>query len=363
VSYREALDGLRSGFGFFGVVPRLTPGNKKADCVEEFDVLWVDIDRWEGVDPVGLLDEVKAVLPGQFHPSAVNFTGSKGLHCFWKLDAMLPIGEIEQWNRVLAEVVGGDGNCFDATRILSHPGTLHRKTGKLVETIEFSAEIHPVERLDLLPRREDGGPTARKKSKNRPINVEDEDWFKVADGLTCWGEPPKLDLVNWLLGVDLGYLSTYKSRGWRRGKQTRSEMEMHIVHQLVGRGASDDQLVDLADNYFSKHYDEPNYRYIELTIRSARDHWYENDWLTHPSGGLRKKREAKYRWGSVDDFHAQVMLVRGQPVSEWMTEVEEKGRSRASVYRDRAELVRVGLVEVREGRIFRTAPGTDDHMP
>jgi hypothetical protein len=132
---------------------------------------------------------------------------------------------------------------------------------------------------------------------------------------------------------------------------------MHIVHQLVGRGGSDDQVIHLADDYFSKHYDEPSYRYIELTIRSAREHWYENGWLTHPSGGLRKKREAGYRWGSIDDFEQYLGLVRGQRLSEWVAEVEKAGPSRASAYRYKNELERVGLIEVKERRILRVTAG------
>lgn len=360
VTYFEALEGLRGGLGFWGVVPRVRVGNTKDDCVTEFDVLWVDIDRWEGVDPLTLLGEVKALLPEELHPSVVNFTGNKGLHCFWKLDRLLPIAEIEEWNRVLAHVVGGDRNCYDATRILAHPGVPHRSTGGLVETIEFSAEIHPVQRLDLLPQSEEEAPRKKPKGRIRPFRAEEEEWFKAADELTCWGQPPELDLVNWLLGIDKMYLSTYKPRGWAWRKKTRSEIEMHIVYVLVGKGASDDQVIALADGNFSKHDDEPNYRYIEVTIRSAREHWYRNGWLTHPSGGLRKKTGAGHRWGTVEDFDLYLGLVRGQRLSEWVAEVESAGRSRASAYRDKKELLRIGLVEVRERRIHRVDGQQDE---
>lgn len=359
VPYERALAGLSRGYGFFGITPRVGRGNKKEDCVGEFDVLWVDIDRWEGIDRIVLLEETKTLLPEGLYPSAVNFTGNKGLHCFWKLDSMLPIEEIEGLNRILARLVGGDRNCYDATRILAHPGTRHRKTGRLVETIEFSAEIHPVGRLDLLPHPEEIGiRPERTKSQTVPLPAEEEDWFKAAELLTCWGDPPRLDLVNWLLGVDRTYLSTYKSKGWRWAGKSRSEVEMHIVHVLVGKGASDDQIVDLADRHFSKHHDEASYRYIEITIRSARRHWYENGWLTHPSGGLRKKRVAKHRWGNLDEFERYAGLAHGQRLSEWVAEVEETGKSRASAYRYKDELVRVVLVEVREGRIFPAGNGS-----
>ena len=353
--YEDALECLGRGDGFWGVVPRVTPGNTKKDCVEKFDVLWVDIDKEPGVDPFVLLDAVKVLLPDEFHPSAVDFSGNKGLHCFWKLDGLLPIEEIEEWNKVLADVVGGDRNCYDATRILAHPGVPHRTTGRLVETIEFSAEIHPIERLELLPKPEMGVSTGRPKSPNRPLRVEDKDWFRAADALTCWGEPPEVELGKWLLGVDLAYMSRYWSKGWKRGSDTRSEVEMRIVHMLVGKGASDEQVIYVADRYFSKHRDEASYRYLERTIRSAREYWYLSGWLTHPSGGLRKKREAKYRWATIPQLENEVKLVRGQRVSEWISEVEGTGRSRASAYRDKKELVRYGIAKVKEGRIFPVA--------
>lgn len=353
IRYDDALECLRRGARFFGVVPRVAPGNKKEHCVSKFDSLWVDIDRFEGVDSHALLDECKQILPESFQPSAVVFTGNKGLHLYWKIDRLLPIEQIEGRNKALAEVLGADRNCYDATRILAHPGSTHRKTGRLVEIIEFSAHVHPVERLELLPAPKAELPSRSAKSRIRPVSVKGEAWFKAADKLTCWGEPPELDLVNWLLSIDLAYLSSYKPQGWRRRADSRSEVEMRIVHVLVGKGASDRQIVDLAEGCFSKHVEEPSYRYLEITIRSAREHWFGSGWLTHPLGGLRKHRGAKYRRGTLDDLEEYLCLIRGQLLKEWVVEVQNTGKSRASAYRYKAGLEEVGLIEVKDRRIFR----------
>lgn len=355
MAYDDAIAGLESGWRYFGVVPRWRRGNKKADCVRHFDVLWVDMDKEAGVDPRVLLKETVEKLPRELHPSLVNFSGNRGIHCYWKLDTLLPIEEIEQWNCRLAEVVGGDKNCHDCTRLLTNPGTPHRTTRRLVEIIDFSAEVHPAERLGLLPEIEVATP-ARGTAKAKKVERSNEEWLAAAEALNCWGDPPDINLSARLSGVDLGYLRGSFRQGWKRGEQTRSDVEMSIVYRLVGEGASDDQIRDLADAAFSKHIEvkgRRGYDYIDRTIRSARREWYAKGWLTHPTGGRRKQRAAKHRHASLAERESYLELVRGQLLPEWVSEVTQMGKSRQSAYRYKDGFEREGLVEIKDGRIVR----------
>jgi hypothetical protein len=57
---------------------------------------------------------------------------------------------------------------------------------------------------------------------------------------------------------------------------------------------------------------------------------------------------------SVDQFEAEYDLVRGQRVAKWVKAVQALGRSPSSAYSDESNMVKEGLVDVRDGRIYRT---------
>jgi hypothetical protein len=354
-AYEETLDALLSGEArFFAPAPRFRKGNKKDDCAMQFDALWIDIDREPGVDPYELLAEIRTLLPEDLQPSAVVFSGNKGLHCYWKLDRLLSIEEVESWNKALAHAVGGDC-CHDRTRILTHPGTPHRKTGRLVEIIDFTAEVHPVERLRQLPEIPKPATKVKPSDKRAEASGENGEWFIAAEALTGWGEI-ELPNPNRFMGIDWAYMARFHRKEWMRGDWSRSEVEASIVSRLVGEGASDHQIRKIADGYFSKHIEERpkrGCRYIDRTIRSARRDWFDKGWITHPLGGGRKRRKAKYRASSVADLEKYLELVHGQPLSEWVGEVRLMGKSKASAYRYKDGFERENLVEVAAGNIIR----------
>ena len=149
LSRDAALRGLVSGWSYFAPVPRIAIGNKMQHCATSFDALVVDIDREPGIDPDELVAEASGLLPASLWPTAIVYSGNRGLHLYWKLDSDLPISRIEDLNRALASRLGGD-NCHDRTHLFRNPGTRNPKSGRLAEILEMSGEIHPVSRFPSL---------------------------------------------------------------------------------------------------------------------------------------------------------------------------------------------------------------------
>lgn len=357
LSLDRALDGLASGWSYFAPVPRKALGNRAYHCADTFDAIWVDIDRDPSRDPDDLGTELLSQLPEPLVPTAMVYSGRRGLHAYWKLDDELPISELESYNRNLAHLVGGD-HCHARTQLLRNPGTPHPITGKLARILSLSGEIHPISRLALLgtpePRdaldqfRRDAEASLLGKEKGAPS------WLQASSELKGWGTPGKVGL-DLLTTWQRSYLRACPKKGWTRGSMTRSEAEASIVHRLVGKaaGASDEQVRSLADEYFAKHREvkpAQGNAYIDRTINSARRDLFEKGWLTSPLGGWPRKREANQRKATVDDLEELLGLAHGQTRADWVRRVVDRGWSRSSAYRYAAGMEGCGLVDWQSNR-------------
>lgn len=357
VSKDKALFRLAEGTLYFAPVPRLTAGNTKADCATTFDALAVDIDREPKVSVDDLLQDTQTRLPGDFWPTAVVFSGNRGVHLYWKLEHDLEVAEIESWNKALAVHVGGDINCHDRTRLLRNPGTVHPKSGKRCEIIELSGVVHPIERLSSVPRpHRDRSPRAFARDRARGAG-ERADWELAAERLGGWSAPSNVSpasLMHWV-----NYMRVLPAKGWRWHGKSRSEVEQAIVAQLVGKGvgASDMQIIEIADVYFAKHLEEWPVRgdeYILRTIEKARAWYYERGWITSRDGGAPRRRDTRWRHTSIDGYQSYYDLISGQPVADWVRDVQSLGCSKSTAYRVKDRFSKVGLAEVRDGCIIAT---------
>lgn len=347
ISRDAALAGLRRGWRYFAPVPRLLPGNRKPDCGTSFDALVVDIDREGPVDPDELLQGVEHRLPHAL-PSAVVYTGNRGIHLYWKLDNDLPIAEVERLNRALAVTLDGDLACHDRTRLFRHPGTIHPRSGNRCEIIDFAAGAHPLSAFDhLVPV-----PTPVRRDETPVCDQTGDEWEQAAARLSGWNAPSGIDprrLMYWVT-----YMKLLPPKGWTLGGKTRSEIEQSIVVQLAGKafGASDEQIVEIADEYFAKHQEEFPLRgddYINRTIASARRCLFDKGWITSRSGGWPRKRDARWRSSTSEDLLRFYELANGQPVAEWAKAVMHAGVSRSTAYRMKDSLCEEGILEVRDG--------------
>ena len=108
---------------FFGLLPRQRAGSTKLDVVTSGNVLWVDLDF--GSAPA-LIDRV--LVPRGLHPTLVISSGH-GYWFIWKLSEMKRASWIEESNRALARLLGGDF-CHDRARICRVPGSINEKGGR-----------------------------------------------------------------------------------------------------------------------------------------------------------------------------------------------------------------------------------------
>lgn len=358
VSKQEALKRLAQGYRYIAPVPRIALGNKKEHCTKSYDCLFVDIDK-EGVPLAAILQEAMAKLDRvSLLPSAVISSGNRGVHMYWKLADDLSIAKVEGYNRHLAQLLGADAKCFDRTRFLRNPGTTHEKTNGLVEVIEMTAEVHDVHALDALGHVQPNERTKQSRTRSpREYRDDSEKWKEAAHALDGWAEPDDLDL-SVLLAWQNDYMMSQPDKGWKRGDATRSEVEQAIVYRLTGLGcgASDEQIKTIADKCLAKHIEErpcQGDNYIDRTIAAARRLHYEKGWITSPMGGWPRRRDADHRHATVDRLEVLLDLVRGQPNSEFIAEVIALGYSRSTAYRYRRGFLDEGLVEERDGHIFR----------
>jgi hypothetical protein len=162
------------------------------------------------------------------------------------------------------------------------------------------------------------------------------------------------------------YLRWQPSRGWRQGEKTRSEVEAAIVYRWISDGASDRQIIELADSYLPRQIEERPKRghdYIKRTIDKMRWWAYERGGvISSPAGGKPRQREATYRHTCGDDLEAALELVQGQPHADWIRELQASGRSRSTAYRNSTRLQRMAMISVAEGRVRRQANEQDEPL-
>lgn len=103
---------------YIGVLPRRRRGGTRDDVVESGQVVWVDCDS---------PSSISALLQFGAKPSMTVATGTgDNVHAYWLLHDTVPIADIEQANRALARLLGGDIHCTDAARILRPPSLNHK---------------------------------------------------------------------------------------------------------------------------------------------------------------------------------------------------------------------------------------------
>jgi hypothetical protein len=345
---------------FFGPVPRKTCGNRKIDCVASHNVLFADIDRGEGCDLDKLGREIHGKLdPLGLPPSAVVFSGRAGVHLYWLLDAPIPIEEVQGYNKALSDVLSAD-HCWQANRILRVPGSWNDKAGgKKVELLHADPRALSISRLDNLSEVAPLSLDGRGARRTSPSSGEPE-WLRLSHDYE-WRE------IDPNFGVLTGKMWDYVRNpraDWRDPKyQSRSEMEMAIVYRLVERGASDEQIKWLASQGFPKHIeqrglvpDDPD-GYLKTSIARARQQLFDRQGLvSSPLGGWPKKAHPRKRHQTVRDLEEVLALVNGQKRADLVREIVKRfNRSRSAAYSDIDGLAREDLVEVREGRVYRSA--------
>jgi hypothetical protein len=365
----DALAHLSEGWPFFGVCPRVSNGGQgKKHCSTLCDVIWCEVDLILN-GPVCEDDALEAAVSRlekarlTIYPSAFTYSGNRSPHLYFKLDERLPVAEIEYWNRFLARRLDSDPAVINIDRIMRHPGSSHETTGRQATLLELSREISSVAALEKLRPATEERTDRRDYRKPQLAPRGTGQWLDAAEKLGDWYERKDFDASAVLTdGNHRGYISAMPSRGWSDPRfPSRSEAEQGIVATLVRHGASDRQIWAFADDHFAKHIEKlraGDAAYLQRMIDGARERLYEEyGKISHPVGGSPRKREAKYRHTPTASYQAALDLVRGQPASEWVKEIQSEGIAKQSTaYLIRRRLQTECLIEIGSDGCVRTPP-------
>ena len=103
---------------YVGVLPRARQASRRSDLSSTGSVLWVDCDTPDSA--AALTNFVPA-------PSVVVASGTReNRHGYWLLSETVSIDTIEAANRRLAALLGADGACAEAARVLRPPSRNHK---------------------------------------------------------------------------------------------------------------------------------------------------------------------------------------------------------------------------------------------
>jgi hypothetical protein len=301
---------------YFAPLARRRRGSKKEDVAGTGNVLWADIDHLEGLE-----DRLRRLAP--ISPSLVIFSGRRGYWVYLKLGDPIPTDEIEVLNRGLEKLLGAD-NCHNRDRLARLPGSIHQKSGRRAEVVDFSGLVCSYTDLAFL---RDFAPPRTSRSP----------------GAVCGDAPPSLTSFPEFpaLGRDLWL---YTERSPRRGEHgyDRSDMEQKIFTALVYQGWTGDEIIAFANVYrLPRHLQEwmrhGDYRWTERSLRSAREYV-----ATHPKTPAQNSITKTMCIGSDSksgyshaDRHKALRLVTGtqttkELVTTWMNELPTQPRERTA---------------------------------
>jgi P4 family phage/plasmid primase-like protien len=216
--------------GLFFCVGTLKAGKKREKAnVAELALLHADIDFKDIATP---RDEVLAILQAlECPPSIINRSGN-GFHCYWLLtEAILdPVanGEadrIEATLRLLADTVGGDGQCAEISRLMRMPGTHNSKKGSWVEV---TTELLTDRRYELDDIEEWLSRTSPKiQYKEKPVStaIPDDNPFLAA--ARQHGFKPSIDVEQRLSAMTYGGTGDSSIHG----------TQLSVSASMLGKGA------------------------------------------------------------------------------------------------------------------------------
>jgi hypothetical protein len=140
----DFLPGTRVGsvvgreWRYISVLPRRVQGGRKEHVVERANVLWMDVDDRGALGYLHVFEKIG--LP----PSAVVDSGG-GFWLYWKLSELVPVDQIEEWNKKLIVLAGDrmpgvDKACWARNRMARLVGTKHEETGIVANFVDLHSE-------------------------------------------------------------------------------------------------------------------------------------------------------------------------------------------------------------------------------
>jgi hypothetical protein len=236
---------------------------------------------------------------------------------------VLSTDEIEILNTGLETLLGADA-CHNSDRLARLPGSIHQKSGKRAEVVEFGGLVYSYADLAFL---KDHVPSNANRSAEPALD-------STAPSLTSFPtEFPALSHDLWL----------YIERSPRRGEHgyDRSQMEQRIFTALAYQGWTDDEIITFASAYWlPRHLQEwarhKDYSWTNRSLRKVREYV-----VAHPKKPKRSTTKSMCigsdsKGGySHADRHKALRLVTGtqtttELVSTWMNELPSQPSERTA---------------------------------
>ena len=253
-------------FAVATVQPGVTTRNKAT--LAELNGLHVDIDfKSIAITP----EEAEHKLQEVMHlPSKIVHSGG-GLHGYWLFKEALPattenIERVEGLLQLLADHLGGDPACAEASRLMRLPGSHNTKAGAWIEARVIADRATRYELDDLADWLETASPVIHRKPAASSGNDHDDDnpWLAVAER---FGTKPPIDVEARLAAM------TYQGAG----DSSIHTTQVSVSAALLNRGHAADEIVEIlleatraAAGPFGERW---NWRREEKAIRGMCKTW------------------------------------------------------------------------------------------
>ncbi|HWE06989.1 MAG TPA: DNA-primase RepB domain-containing protein, partial [Rhizomicrobium sp.] len=222
---------------FFGVgTVQASASTRKKETIAETIGLHVDID-FKHVDLNYTRDQiVRKLTELKYPPSAIVFSGG-GLHCYWlfkePLETQGNIERIELALHQLADLVAGDPQCCEVSRVLRVPGSHNTKDGAWTEVEVLALNDLRYELDDLEEWLSEQSPILLRKSRERGRTVGEieEDFF--ARFAKEHGIKPPIDVDRRL--KDMIYMGA--------GDSSIHQTQIQCAASMLSRGMAVDDVV------------------------------------------------------------------------------------------------------------------------
>jgi hypothetical protein len=281
--------------------------------IAELNGLHTDIDFKSIADSP---EEAERKLHQLMHlPSKIVHSGG-GLHCYWILKEALEatpenIERLEVLLRLLADHLGGDLACAEASRLMRLPGSHNTKEGAWKEVRVIADRPLRYELEDLADWLEVASPVIRRlpsDGNGRDDAVEaGNPWLAVA---ARFSNKPPIDVEARLAAM--AYLGA--------GDSAIHTTQVSVSAALLNRGYSIDEVIDLlltatraAAGQFGERW---NWRREEREIRDMSEKWLEK----HPEVKERQAETAADDAANTDDTAEQAKPKRS--TLHWHGDVE-----------------------------------------
>lgn len=259
----EACKKAKNGL-FYGILPRKNKtGGKKKNVADKGSILWADIDD---KDTGGREDTIRLVNDLPLEPSAIIETGG-GLHIYYYLASSIGKEEIEELNKKLIKISGGDKSAWNSDRILRLPLSWHLKgEPKKVKIQQHEAHIYHVNELRYMLKDVDS-PKKQLKIKARIAEYKSKPIIS----------PHILDLMSKHKSLN----DYYHNRGKISSDQSGSAYDWIFTKELAYLGVREEEAVNaltakIHNDHRHKNYDVDgitkkgkNQKYINRTIARA----------------------------------------------------------------------------------------------